>query len=154
MENKEMHERNIGILEDRILGKTISEIADAHGITVSRVRQLLARSLRKVKGYEAIKRHNDELMSSLLEASGELAAYKYATRKKEAESKGEDLAEGEPINEANFSVRTFNCLHLAGYRTMEQVCNAKDHELFRIRNFGRKSLNEVKAVCAAYRLQQ
>ncbi len=48
------------------------------------------------------------------------------------------------IEELDFSVRTYNCLKKANILTIGELVQISEADLMGIRNFGRKSLNEVK----------
>ncbi len=48
------------------------------------------------------------------------------------------------IEELDFSVRTYNCLKKANVLTIHELVQLSEADLINIRNFGRKSLNEVK----------
>lgn len=48
------------------------------------------------------------------------------------------------IKDLGFSVRTFNCLRKVGISTVAELIGHSESELIAIKNFGRKSLNEVK----------
>ncbi|MCS6830799.1 MAG: DNA-directed RNA polymerase subunit alpha [Armatimonadota bacterium] len=48
------------------------------------------------------------------------------------------------VEELDFSVRTYNCLKRAGIATVRDLVHRTQHELMSIRNFGRKSLDEVR----------
>ncbi len=48
------------------------------------------------------------------------------------------------IEELDFSVRTYNCLKKANILTIGELVQISEQDLMNIRNFGRKSLNEVK----------
>ena len=48
------------------------------------------------------------------------------------------------IEELDFSVRTYNCLKKAGILTVGELTQISELDLMNIRNFGRKSLTEVK----------
>jgi DNA-directed RNA polymerase subunit alpha len=48
------------------------------------------------------------------------------------------------IKDLGFSVRTFNCLRKVGISTVAELIAHSESELIAIKNFGRKSLNEVK----------
>ena len=43
------------------------------------------------------------------------------------------------------SVRSFNCLKRAGINTVEDLINKSEEEMMKVRNLGRKSLEEVMA---------
>ncbi len=47
------------------------------------------------------------------------------------------------IEELDFSVRSFNCLKRAGINTVEDLINTSEDDMMKVRNLGRKSLEEV-----------
>ncbi len=47
------------------------------------------------------------------------------------------------IDELDLSVRSFNCLKRAGINTVEDLSNRTEESMMRVRNLGRKSLEEV-----------
>ena len=49
------------------------------------------------------------------------------------------------IEELDLSVRSFNCLKRAGINTVEDLTNKTEEDMMRVRNLGRKSLEEVIA---------
>jgi len=49
-----------------------------------------------------------------------------------------------PIEELDLSVRAFNCLKANDITTVGQLLTKKEDELLSLRNFGRKSLDEIK----------
>lgn len=49
------------------------------------------------------------------------------------------------IEELDLSVRSFNCLKRAGINTVEDLTNRTEEDMMRVRNLGRKSLEEVVA---------
>ena len=57
-----------------------------------------------------------------------------------------------PIEELELSVRAHNCLINAGVRTILDLVNLQEDDALKIKNFGRKSLNEVKASMKAFGL--
>jgi DNA-directed RNA polymerase subunit alpha len=50
------------------------------------------------------------------------------------------------VNELELSVRAVNCLEMADIRTIRDLVAKSDAEMLKYRNFGRKSLNEIKEV--------
>lgn len=60
------------------------------------------------------------------------------------ESKKEKVLEM-TIEELELSVRSFNCLKRAGISTVEDLTNKTDAEMMKVRNLGKKSLEEVTA---------
>ncbi|MCM1088956.1 MAG: DNA-directed RNA polymerase subunit alpha [Blautia sp.] len=49
------------------------------------------------------------------------------------------------IDELELSVRSFNCLKRAGINTVEELTNKTSEDMMKVRNLGRKSLEEVLA---------
>ena len=49
------------------------------------------------------------------------------------------------IEEMDLSVRSYNCLKRAGINTVEELCNRTPEDMMKVRNLGRKSLEEVLA---------
>ena len=47
------------------------------------------------------------------------------------------------IDELELSVRSYNCLKRAGINTVEELCNRTSDDMMKVRNLGRKSLEEV-----------
>ncbi|MFQ3573371.1 MAG: DNA-directed RNA polymerase subunit alpha C-terminal domain-containing protein, partial [Thermodesulfovibrionales bacterium] len=50
------------------------------------------------------------------------------------------------IDEIELSVRAYNCLKNANIKTIADLVQKTEHEMLRTKNFGRKSLNEIKQV--------
>lgn len=63
----------------------------------------------------------------------------------EKDDKGKEKALEMTIEELDLSVRSFNCLKRAGINTVEDLINKSEDEMMRVRNLGRKSLEEVMA---------
>jgi DNA-directed RNA polymerase subunit alpha len=49
------------------------------------------------------------------------------------------------IDELELSVRSYNCLKRAGINTVEELTNKTEEDMMKVRNLGRKSLEEVLA---------
>ena len=58
------------------------------------------------------------------------------------ESKKEKVLEM-TIEELDLSVRSYNCLKRAGINTVEDLINKSEEDMMKVRNLGRKSLEEV-----------
>ena len=58
------------------------------------------------------------------------------------ESKKEKVLEM-PIEELELSVRSYNCLKRAGITTVEDLANKSQEDMMKVRNLGKKSLDEV-----------
>lgn len=78
------------------------------------------------------------------------------TFEEEPEEEPVEMDEEEQINEHLFrsvdelelSVRSNNCLKNANIRTIGELVQKTDAEMLKTRNFGKKSLNEIKAILA------
>ena len=47
------------------------------------------------------------------------------------------------IEDLELSVRSSNCLRRAGINTVEELCNKTPDDMIKVRNLGKKSLDEV-----------
>lgn len=76
----------------------------------------------------------------------------------QAPESGRDAAQTETkafdarIEELDFSVRTYNCLKKANIQTIQDLVQTSEDDLMSIRNFGRKSLLEVREKLAQFGL--
>ncbi len=61
----------------------------------------------------------------------------------EKEESLSDRAMDMPIEELDLSVRSYNCLKRAGINTVAELCGKTEDEMMKVRNLGRKSLEEV-----------
>jgi DNA-directed RNA polymerase subunit alpha len=52
------------------------------------------------------------------------------------------------VEELELSVRSYNCLKNANIRTIRELVQKTESEMLRTKNFGRKSLNEIKEILA------
>ena len=50
------------------------------------------------------------------------------------------------VEELELSVRSYNCLKNANIRTLRELVQKTEPEMLRTKNFGRKSLNEIKEI--------
>ncbi len=51
-----------------------------------------------------------------------------------------------PVESLNLSVRSFNCLKRAGISKVSELLDMSEDEIIKMRNFGKKSLDEIKQV--------
>ena len=58
---------------------------------------------------------------------------------------GKEKALEMTIEELDLSVRSFNCLKRAGINTVEDLISKSEEDMMKVRNLGRKSLEEVIA---------
>src|SRR5437879_12713484 len=50
------------------------------------------------------------------------------------------------VEELELSVRSYNCLKNANIRTIRELVQKTEAEMLKTKNFGRKSLNEIKDI--------
>ena len=86
-----------------------------------------------------------ELFLNLAEGISETQSI-MAETKDTAKEKVLDLT----IDELDLSVRSFNCLKRAGINTVEDLINKSEMDMMKVRNLGRKSLEEVIAKLASF----
>ena len=137
--------------------KSYQEIADEFCLTRERVRQIFEKSLRRILEFRDIAtRRLEESQCKVLELQKEIdhlhdeiffLQHPQAKKEDETSDKNDVFRQCEPftlpLKELYLSVRTWNCLKYAGVRTLGDVVAYDRAEFMRIRNFGRKSLNEL-----------
>jgi DNA-directed RNA polymerase subunit alpha len=70
------------------------------------------------------------------------------------ESEGQPTQSGnenldKSVEELELSVRSYNCLKNANIRTIRELVQKTEGEMLKTKNFGRKSLNEIKEILAS-----
>ena len=61
------------------------------------------------------------------------------------ESTKKDKMLDTPIDDLQLSVRSYNCLKRAGIDTVADIVSRTEHDMMKVRNLGKKSLDEVVA---------
>ena len=82
---------------------------------------------------------NDHMMLFEANAKSDLGGDTFT----EVPEEGETILDT-PIEELDLSVRSFNCLKRQGVNTIGQLTECTEADLLNIRNFGAKSIEEVK----------
>lgn len=82
-----------------------------------------------------------EHLNLFVDLSGE--AYAGDSIMVEKDDKGKEKVLEMTIEELDLSVRSFNCLKRAGINTVEDLINKSEEDMMKVRNLGRKSLEEV-----------
>jgi DNA-directed RNA polymerase subunit alpha len=85
------------------------------------------------------------LFISMKDQAEELAQQEEEQRAADAVAALEEKLD-KSIEELELSVRSYNCLEAAGIKTIRDLVQKTEGEMLRYRNFGRKSLNEIKAI--------
>ena len=79
-------------------------------------------------------------MSLFMEQASEFAATPVFV----SDASERDKALDSPIEDLELSVRSYNCLKREGVNTVQQLVEQSESDLMKIRNFGAKSIEEVK----------
>jgi DNA-binding CsgD family transcriptional regulator len=156
--------REHDVLVDRYINKlTYEQIAKSYGITRERIRQIVAKTLRKLRhptranalvsvsktDFLDLQKKYEQLRREYALLNTALATY---TEKEELTT--EDLITlNTPIINLDFSVRTFNCLARAGTKTLGDISKMTLEELQKVRNLGRKCCEEVIYTLKKYGLE-
>lgn len=82
-----------------------------------------------------------EHLNLFVDLSGD--AYEGSSIMVEKDEKTQQTVLGMTIEELDFSVRSFNCLKRAGINTVEDLISKTEDDMMKVRNLGRKSLEEV-----------
>lgn len=81
----------------------------------------------------------------------------FITHEEEEEELEEELTEGEkkrleylsmPVSDLELSVRSYNCLQAAEIKTIRDLVQKTEQDMLKYRNFGKKSLDEIKEILA------
>jgi len=68
-------------------------------------------------------------------------------RERGADVANENLSKS--VEELELSVRSYNCLKNANIKTIGELVQKSESEMLKTKNFGRKSLNEIKEILTA-----
>ena len=82
----------------------------------------------------------NDLLSLFVDLSDDAKSTEIIVEKEE--NKKEKVLEM-TIEELDLSVRSYNCLKRAGINTVEDLTNKSEEDMMKVRNLGRKSLEEV-----------
>lgn len=89
--------------------------------------------------------HLDLFIRAEDQGTSAVAGAESEDREKAAESDMQRLLD-KSIEELELSVRSFNCLEAAQIKTIRDLVQKSEGEMLKYRNFGRKSLSEIKAI--------
>lgn len=85
-----------------------------------------------------------KILNEHLNLFGDLSDEAYDTEVMvEKDDNGKEKILEMTIEELDLSVRSFNCLKRAGINTVEDLINKSEDDMMKVRNLGRKSLDEV-----------
>lgn len=154
--------------------QTLDQIVLGIGLTRERIRQLQQRALSHMKRFcrnklghvfvcmfsdfpvvvESLEREVSKLKSELVEQKAELTVLRGLVKKIKVHPELDQISEPEnsqtralleiPVLELNVSVRCYNCLRIIGSGLLIDIVQMTGEELLERRNFGKKSLRELK----------
>ena len=144
---------------------TLSAIGDQYGLSRERARQIIVKGLRKLahpsrmcilravpsEQYRDLAEQHRTLQAeynALLAEYSVLQAEHCIQPVKEPPS-----LRGTTLEDADISVRSYNCLKRVGINTLGDVADMTGEDLMRVRNLGRKSADEVIAVLKKFGLR-
>lgn len=134
-------------------GMTYDSIGKIYGITRERVRQIDRKALRKLRHpsrWRYIQYGINGVIDAIQETAfqegyqkGVLFGYKKAIAEANTE-KVNHLEYGDlKLEDLELSVRSYNCMSRVGVKCAMDIVDMGYHELIRIRNFGRRSYDEI-----------
>lgn len=165
-------EREASIMEIVITGG-LDKAAKEMELSRERIRQIYIKAIRKSRDLTNIKERLDEidkvnednqiLKAEVAALEKELMEYhqmKHLNDQIDDEEKRKIFVEkdslcrllNEKMVDQDFSARTTNCLYYAGVETVGDIVRRTKADLFKIRNFGRRSLDEIDFFVTAHGL--
>ena len=163
--------RECSVIDDVLNFVPIHEIAERLGLTAVRVRQIFNKALRRVMhfsrniagNYEAMKDEASTLKQEIvaLREAVNAKAKENIALKSELVKYTPQFSVEENVDDFIFknldywdlSVRALNCLRNAGINSVMDLVKKERKELLDLRNFGKKSLNEIESFLAAHGLK-
>ncbi len=160
---------NEHIPKNGLTGLAFGVIGKKMGLTQTRVCQIWAETMTSLRKY--LDEHHDvspiplldtevvttrgeiqRLKAELALARYEIERLKIRTQETEEGTAGLDGPSSvhlrKRVDELDLSVRSANCLQWAGIEFIWQLCEKTEGEMLKTKNFGRKSLNEIKDILA------
>lgn len=131
---------------------TLEDVAKELHVTRERVRQIEAKAIRILRSRESLNHWLLVPMERLLEAQRERdeLKLKLITLGRTEDLEPEPKLKSVGIDEMDLSVRAYNCLKRAGVNTLEDLQKINQKDLMKVRNMGRKSLEEIIAKAEGY----
>lgn len=164
--DKLLVERERSILYRLVInGWPVSDLAEEYGLTSSRIMQIVNRAIYKVctmQKWPDVHRDNKRLIQENKNLSvfidTQQAYIKHLEQQLNISKDGDggesavngytkrELAEvlSRRLCEYHLSIRTLNCFKWMDIETVSQLIRVRETDLLKIRNFGKKSLREVK----------
>ena len=143
-----LNERERRILEMHYRdGMTLENIGAREGVSKERIRQILAKAVRKMKNPRFIKKMEVIPKSDYIELETKYKALLAEREEPSEQPASETMAEipirHTPIEKLELSVRSYNCLKRSKKDTIGDVMDMTFTEMLHIRNLGRRSAEEI-----------
>ena len=90
--------------------------------------------------------HGAQILQSYLKFFVDLKPPEEPAGPAKTEAPGKDDILDKAIDELGMSVRSLNCLKRAGKKSLRDLCEAEESELMKLKNFGQKSLDEIRVI--------
>ena len=148
--------------------KTLEEIAKEKGVTRERIREIKQKALRKLRHpwrsgifmygleYKKLQEEKKQLEKERIAKRNEALKQEIEALSNEShlfpDGDTMDVVSQITIEEAGFSVRSYNSLKRAGFRTLGDVSLLRDQDMQRIRSIGKKSIRDIIQVLTGYSL--
>ena len=160
-------EREADVLRRRYQDKLTSRQSEKYRGHSERIRQIEAKAIRKLRHPSKVNMFKAVPLTEMQELTTEhqklnrqyelLARALEIAVKKPSEPEITELAKmvnvtSTPLEELDFSVRTYNCLRRAGINTLGEIISKPSSEITKIRNLGRKSFEEIVVTLEKYGL--
>ena len=133
-EKNKQHQTSIGVIPVDSIYTPVYKVN--YTVENTRVRDLTDYDKLVSLGAKVLRDHLD----LFVDLSEEIGSKSTVVEKAEAQH---DKVLEMTIEELDFSVRSFNCLKRAGINTVEDLINTSEEDMMKVRNLGRKSLEEV-----------
>ena len=160
-----MNERESVIFQQRMGGWSLARIADRHQLSAERVRQILAKGMRQF--FRADKQWKKAEEQCRIMAAGTKDLVRRIVQLEAVVGTMAQIAPEEmrpmgwermTIDDLELPSRPYNCLTYARVETVAQMCKLSANDFLRMKNFGRRSLRDVRCelerVGAPHRLDE
>lgn len=146
--------------------ETLEDISKELDITRERVRQIETKILKKLKRFsnylelgeysnklELAKKEYKEYVENLKQKWTYESAKQFVEQYESENKPYKNVSTSLEIEDLDLSIRSWNCLKRAGVDEIWQLLQISEEDLSRIRNMGKKSVNEIKTQLAKHDLE-
>lgn len=166
LNNSRLSDREAEVMRALMIeNEGFQEVADRFGLSREMIRQIFIKAMNRLRqqvGAKALEKAeqnldkqiqaNQNLLAQYQVLRQELADLGYQVDLSE-ETETTKISEPLPIEELELSVRTRNCLRAAKIKDLNELTFLKEDDMLKFRNFGQKSLKEIKKFMAHHCLR-